>query len=164
MTGAVTFFGIHVWKYEVKYITKRMIKNKGTSKTASCNLCKAQTERQVVPYWWLSAGKVIEVAGTSVENIPNSGKAAHCVTALFTILPNAGKLPWTSIWLHLHRWPRPNTLAKMSSSDGSEEEEEYTVEAVRDKRFNRGKVEYLLKWKGWETLSETYVLSEVYNW
>ena len=95
MTGAVTFFGIHVWKYEVKYITKRMIKNKGTSKTASCNLCKTQIERQVVPYWWLS-GKVIEVAGTSAENIPNSDKAAYCETALFTILPNAGKLPWTS--------------------------------------------------------------------
>jgi len=36
---------------------------------------------------------VIEVAGTSAENIPNSDKAAYCETALFTILPNAGKLP-----------------------------------------------------------------------
>ena len=158
MTGAVTFFGIHVWKYEVKYITKRMIKNKGTSKTASCNLCKAQTERQVVPIddfqgKWLR----LRERRRKTFRIPAKRRTAKPLYLQFCQTPE--NFPE----LHLHRWPRPN-LTKMSSSDGSEEEEEYTVEAVRDKRFNRGKVEYLLKWKGWETLSQTCVLSEVYNW
>ncbi len=36
-----------------------------------------------------------------------------------------------------------------SVSDSSDSEEEYVVEKIVAKRFNKGKVEYLLKWKGW---------------
>ena len=32
----------------------------------------------------------------------------------------------------------------------SESEEEYEVETILDKRMRKGKVEYLVKWKGWD--------------
>eukprot|EP00091_Calanus_sinicus_P016965 TRINITY_DN36670_c0_g1_i1.p1 TRINITY_DN36670_c0_g1~~TRINITY_DN36670_c0_g1_i1.p1 ORF type:complete len:142 (-),score=60.90 TRINITY_DN36670_c0_g1_i1:3-428(-) len=32
----------------------------------------------------------------------------------------------------------------------SESEEEYEVETILDKRIRKGKVEYLVKWKGWD--------------
>ena len=87
MTGAVTFFGIHVWKYEVKYITKRMIKNKGTSKTASCNLCKAQTKRQVVPYWRIYV--VANIFPKVVQKLKN-------------FLKTQGKFPKNLIFWQIH--------------------------------------------------------------
>jgi len=34
------------------------------------------------------------------------------------------------------------------------DEEEYEVESIVDKRIRRGKVEYLVKWKGWEDPSD----------
>ena len=49
--------------------------------------------------------------------------------------------------------PREDSRAiQIDLSDGenqSEGEDIYTVEAIRDKRVNRGKVEYLIKWEGY---------------
>jgi len=43
-----------------------------------------------------------------------------------------------------------------SVSDSSDSEEEYVVEKIVAKRLNKGKVEYLLKWKGWPEASNTW--------
>ncbi|CAH0726333.1 unnamed protein product, partial [Brenthis ino] len=45
---------------------------------------------------------------------------------------------------------------KTETSEGSSEEEEYVVEKVLNKRTVKGKVQYLLKWKGYKEEDSTW--------
>jgi len=47
-------------------------------------------------------------------------------------------------------------MGRGRGSDGEEEEEEYSVEKILDKRTKSGKVEYLIKWEGYPDSENTW--------
>jgi len=47
-------------------------------------------------------------------------------------------------------------MGRGRGSDGEEEEEEYSVEKILDKRTKGGKVEYLIKWEGYPDSENTW--------
>jgi len=51
---------------------------------------------------------------------------------------------------------RSRSRSGSKSGSGSEEEEEYEVEDIRDKKFRNGQWEYLIKWVGWESDTNTW--------
>jgi len=55
---------------------------------------------------------------------------------------------------HLAGKPGDQTLLGEAGGNEKDEEEEYEVEKVKDKRLKRGKVEYLIKWRGFDDPKE----------
>jgi len=49
---------------------------------------------------------------------------------------------------------KPGAQTLLGEVEGGEEDEEYEVEKVKDKRVRRGKVEYLIKWRGFDDPKE----------
>ena len=50
----------------------------------------------------------------------------------------------------------PPGLFQESSADATSDEEEYEVEAILDRRKRRGNVQYLIRWKGYQSDSDTW--------
>lgn len=48
------------------------------------------------------------------------------------------------------------TDSNPSGSDAESEEEDYVVEKIVDRKVHKGKVEYLLKWKGYDETQNTW--------